>query len=631
MSNSIKDVDVIKDTVNIVDVISKVVELKQMGTNHKGLCPFHNEKTPSFTVTENKQMYKCFGCSEGGDVIQFVQKYYNLSFKEAIEMLANDYGIKIEHKYEKDKGPYYQANSVAAKCFHENFTCKNNKALSYMQHRKINIKTLKKFGIGYARDSWNELYDYMIAKGISQEVVLELGLAIKKTGKNPYDNFRDRVMFPIFNSTGKVIGFGGRAIGEKLPKYLNSPESLAFNKRYNLYALNFAKQEIGKLGIALLVEGYMDVISLWDAGVKNSVATLGTAFTSEQAKLISRYTKEVVIAYDSDEAGQKATLKAIDELQKEKCNAKVIVIEGAKDPDEYIKKYGKESFDKLISDSITAVDFKLDYAKKGLNIHKDQDKITYMSRAVDVLVELSPVEQEIYVAKTAKYLNMGEIVVKKEVELRNSSTRDNLKYSNSYQDIDSYDLSGTDNNFPPEYYASIDLQYDEDYPYEGEQGLEQINTEPYLQYTKEYKDSNNIKVISLLEKHLIKLFYINKDYLIEIDKVDGILSSDISLKLRNIFRNEYENKQSIDKNSVIKLLNESEAKIFSSILDDIIINGEDEQIFQDCIDTHEKNCMKEYEIKLKAQLREATRDGDLEKEKAIMADLYNLQKKIKGA
>ncbi len=630
MSNSNKDVEIIKDTVNIVDVIGKVVELKKMGANHKGLCPFHTEKTPSFTVTENKQMYKCFGCSEGGDVLHFVQKYYNLTFKEAIEMLANDYGIKLEKKFEKDRTPYYQANNLAAKFYHLTLTRKNNKALSYMQRRGINIKTLKKFGIGYARDSWNDINEYMISQGISSDIVTELGLVVKKNNAQSYDTFRDRVIFPIFNPTGKVIGFGGRAIGNTMPKYLNSAESVVFNKRYNLYALNFAKQEIGKTGVAILVEGYMDVVSLWNSGVKNSVATLGTAFTPEQAKLLSRYAKDIVIAYDSDEAGQKATLKAIDELQREKCIAKVIIIQGAKDPDEYIKKYGKSSFDELVSSAITAVDFKLNYAKKNLDMNIDQDKISYMAKVGDILVKLSPVEQEIYISKTATYMGMPESVIKRELETKGANTSDIVsigaradRKSSEEQNIGEYRADA-------EYQDYIASQYDEIYQnYEFDEIYTDVQ-EQFFPHSKDGLNSRDTESISSLEKYLIKLFYINKEYLYESDKHDGILVNNYAIKIREFFRSEYETKEVLDKNKIIAALDEKESIFFTRILDDIIINGEDEKIFNDCIVAFEEKCLKNREKCLNESMKNAKRDGDIEKTKLIMRELYNLQKQMRG-
>ena len=312
----------LKSRIDIVDVIGRQVQLKRAGANYKGLCPFHNEKTPSFIVSPQKQIFTCFGgCGASGDVVSFVMRYYNLEFNEAVEKLAKEYGIDIvkSQRRNDDREKYYEINREAARFFYRNMTEGPNRGYSYMRRRGIEDRTIKKFGLGYAPDSWDSLYGYFKEKGTDEKLLLELGLLSQKDGRY-FDKFRDRVIFPIINTAGKVIGFGGRALDDKaMPKYLNSPENRVFQKKNNLYALNSTKQDIGKAGTAIIVEGYMDAISLYQNGVRNVAASLGTALTDNQAKLINRYTKNVVLSYDADAAGQKAALRGIEVLRNEGC------------------------------------------------------------------------------------------------------------------------------------------------------------------------------------------------------------------------------------------------------------------------------------------------------------------------
>ena len=288
--------DEIKAGCNIVDVIGRSVNLKRSGSNYKGVCPFHNEKTPSFVVSEDKQIFTCFGCGQSGDVISFVEKYYNLSFQEAIEKLASEYNIELksgEFKNEKKKDVMYNINAEAARFFFEQMRTTENPAYKYIRRRGISDQTIVKFGIGYAPDSWDSLILDMKDKGIDEKQMTALGLASGNNGKI-YSKFRNRIMFPIINTRGKVIGFGGRVLDDGIPKYLNSPESEIFRKKNNLFGINLTRQEISKEGKAILVEGYMDVISLFQQGVKNVVASLGTALTENQALMLKRYTNDAV-------------------------------------------------------------------------------------------------------------------------------------------------------------------------------------------------------------------------------------------------------------------------------------------------------------------------------------------------
>ncbi|MBQ1422536.1 MAG: DNA primase, partial [Firmicutes bacterium] len=317
----------LKDQLNIVDVISRVVPLKRAGSNYKGICPFHNEKTPSFIVSEQKQIFTCFGCGATGDVIEFTKRYYNLDFVEACEKLGRENGIEVEFRKgteNKKRDRLLSLNRTAARYFCKVFFEAKNPGYTYMRSRGMDDATLTKFGIGYADPEWDSLTNYMKSKGASDDELIELGLSSRSRDGRLFDKFRNRVMFPIINTSGQVIGFGGRKIDEKdEPKYLNSPENLVFRKKNNLYGLNTAKQEVGEGKPAVIVEGYMDVMGLYRYGLKNAVASLGTALTENQAKLIKRYTREVVLCYDADSAGINAALRGIDILSDQELKVRV--------------------------------------------------------------------------------------------------------------------------------------------------------------------------------------------------------------------------------------------------------------------------------------------------------------------
>ncbi len=414
---NVNTVDEIKSRCNIVDVIGRVVTLKKAGSIYKGRCPFHNEKTPSFVVYESSQSYKCFGCNEGGDVINFVQKYYNLDFKEAVEMLAKEYGIEINFSFSTSKttDEFYEINRLAARFFYKALRESKNPAYAYMRKRKIIDETLNKFGIGYADDNWTSLTDHLVSQGYKPEKLLEVGLSSEKD-KRFYDKFRGRVIFPIQNTAGKVIGFGGRILNEGEPKYLNSKESSAFQKKNNLYGLNVSKDYVHKEDSIILVEGYMDVISLFQAGVRNVSASLGTALTPNQSKLIKRYTSNVVFSYDADNAGQNATLRGLDILYKEGCKSKVLVVNDGKDPDEFIKSNGRDAFLKLIAEALPYGDYKLAKAKEKYDINDDQQKLNYLRDAIQILKAMMPVEADMYIGVLAKQTGISETAIRREYE-----------------------------------------------------------------------------------------------------------------------------------------------------------------------------------------------------------------------
>ena len=422
--NDIKDiVEEVKNRCDIANVISEYMPIKQSGSNYKGLCPFHGEKTPSFHISSSKQIYKCFGCGEGGDVINFVMKMENLDFIDAVKLLANKYGIEIntnmneEDKLRMEKSKKYQdIHLEAARFYFANLLKGKNPGYDYLRKRGLDDKTIKKFGLGYSQKSWNELMDYLLSKGYDKQDLVQCGLVNHKAeGNKYYDRFRNRVMFPIFDYRGNVIGFGGRVLDDSLPKYLNSPDSLIFNKRYNLYGLNFSRKNIVDRTI-ILVEGYMDLISLFQYGVRNVVATLGTALTEQQGNLIKRYADTAIISYDSDEAGIKATLRAIEILSKIGINVKVINLKDCKDPDEFVRKYGLEEYKKAIGDSTHYIKFRIDHLRKSFNLEKDEERVKFAKEASKIIKELkSPVEVDYYTNYIAKQINISTESMKKEV------------------------------------------------------------------------------------------------------------------------------------------------------------------------------------------------------------------------
>jgi len=406
--------DELKAQLNIVDIIGREVSLKKSGSNYMGLCPFHSEKTPSFSVNESKQFYHCFGCGKSGDVIGFVQEYYKLPFVEAVEKLAAENGIKLPER--RSSGPkidydkYHGINAKAARFFYNSLGTRGNKGLAYLKKRGLTRETITAFGLGYAPASGHALVDHLRAEGVSDDDMLRLGLANK--GRNGlYDKFRDRVMFPIISTQDKVIGFGGRAIGDYKPKYLNSPESEIFLKKNNLFGLNLTKKEIDREGRAIIVEGYMDMISLYQNGIKNVAASLGTALTLNQARLLCRYSKNIILSYDSDSAGINAALRGIDVINAAGGKPKVMHVTDGKDPDDFVKAHGKEAFLKLADNAVPATDYKLRLARRGFDLRNDRDVLEYIDKAVPILKELGPVEQDLYVRKLSSEFGISESAI----------------------------------------------------------------------------------------------------------------------------------------------------------------------------------------------------------------------------
>ena len=396
---------------DIVDVVSQQVSLKENGGRHWGLCPFHHEKTPSFSVSRDRQLFYCFGCKEGGNVIHFIMKTDKLPYFEAVELLANRANISMprlddDNAYEERKRlseKIHTINKEAAYYYHRCLvSAQGNPALDYLKKRGISLPVIKRFGLGYAPDAWDGLFKHLQEQGFSSSDMKAAWL-VKEKEKRTFDMFRNRIMFPIINVFGKVIAFGGRVINhEDTPKYLNSSDTAVFNKRKNLYAINVLKEEKG-LKYAVLVEGYMDAISLLAQGQKGVVASLGTSLTSEQAQLIKRYTTNVYIAYDGDFAGQTAALKAADILNYAGLNAKVIAFEDNMDPDDFIKSNGMKGLNEKMKQARSVIDFKLDILQKGFDLADEDQKVQYAQEASKLIGQVeSPVQKERYIARLNK-------------------------------------------------------------------------------------------------------------------------------------------------------------------------------------------------------------------------------------
>lgn len=442
--NDMKEIiEEIKARCDIASVIGDYIKIQPSGQNYKALCPFHVEKTPSFHISTAKQVYKCFGCGEGGDVINFVMKMENLDFMDAVRLLANRCGIDINFNIDEEtkqkielSKKYQDIHTEAARFYFSNLVKSKNRGYDYLRNRGLDDKTIKRFGLGYSQDSWNSLMDYLIEeKGYSQEELLECGLIGKSTKTDKYyDKFRNRVMFPIFDYRGNVIGFGGRVLDDSLPKYLNSPDTLIFNKRHNLYGLNFARKNLSSRTV-ILVEGYMDLISLYQYGIQIAVATLGTALTSQQARLIKRYADNVIISYDSDGPGTKASLRAIDILVEAGLSVKVLDLKDAKDPDEYVRKYGTDEYRNAMKDAVPRIKFKIDNLKSTFDLSKDQDNIKFAQEAVNIIKQLkSPVEIDYYIKYLSEIVQLDEDAVKREIYGKSYSSKNlsNGKFNNKF-------------------------------------------------------------------------------------------------------------------------------------------------------------------------------------------------------
>ena len=425
-------IDDIKNSNDIVDIISQYVTLKRSGRNFFGLCPFHKEKTPSFSVSPDKQIFHCFGCGAGGNVIHFTSKIENIDFKESLEILAERAGITlptidsgIDSKKQQLKEKVYEINKEAAIFYHETLYKEISKpAQEYVKKRKLDNKTLKDYTIGYAPANSN-LYRFLKEKGFNDEEILASDL-VNKVGNNFVDRFKNRLIFPIQDVRNRFIAFGGRVLDNSLPKYINSPENLVYSKARNLYGLNVAKKT--KLEKIIIVEGYMDVISLHQRGIENVVASCGTALTEAQGRLLRKYAEKVIISYDSDGAGQAATLRGLEILSNLGCDIRILQMEGAKDPDEYVIKYGNGRFNNLVDKAISLVEFKVKVLKKDLDLNNVNDKIKFLNEIAKLLSTVdNRMEQEVYIDTISREYNISKEAIYAEINKLNYSRNQGKK------------------------------------------------------------------------------------------------------------------------------------------------------------------------------------------------------------
>ena len=393
---------------DIVDLVGESVRLTKKGSSYWGCCPFHSEKTPSFHVVPDRQIYKCFGCGKGGGAINFVMEMENLSFRDAVEVLAKRAGMAMPEMSRQSAGArerrekLLEINKQAARAFHRWLYAPQGAAgLDYLRRRGLSKGTLTRFGLGFAPNSWDALINELSKQGYDKRDLLDAGLAVSNKDGRIYDRFRNRVMFPIIDVRGNVIGFGGRVMDDSTPKYLNSPDTPVYNKSRNLFALNIAKKT--KAGRVILTEGYMDTISLHQAGFDSAVASLGTALTEEHAQLLSRYFKDAIIAYDGDGAGVSAAQRAIPILERAGMKVRVLRMQGAKDPDEFIKAHGPEAFLRLLDRSENQVDYRLAQIQKKFDLEDDAQRVAFLQEAAQLISTLhSAVEREIYGGHAAK-------------------------------------------------------------------------------------------------------------------------------------------------------------------------------------------------------------------------------------
>ena len=413
----------LKDNNRIEDVMSSYAVLKKSGrNNYVCLCPFHSEKTPSCHVNAAEQYFHCFGCDTGGNVITFIMKAENLDFTEAVRFLAQRAGMSVPEdggnsEKTKLKMRIYEANREAARFYNRILTKEpaGEKGRYYLSERQLRPETVIKYGLGYAPDEWSMLTDHLLSKGFTEYEITAADLARRSQRDTLYDFFRDRLIFPIIDLRGNVIAFGGRIIDGEGPKYLNSADTPVFKKSRHLFSLNFAKNSAEKR--IILAEGYMDVISLNQAGFDNAVASLGTALTPEQVREINKYAKEVILSYDSDEAGQKATMRALNLFGETGMTVKILRMEGAKDPDEYIKKYGETRFRMLLDRSDGAVNFELERLAQGLDTNTDEGKVEYLKRCSKLFAGIaSPVEREYYIMRLAEKQNVPADAIRAQIK-----------------------------------------------------------------------------------------------------------------------------------------------------------------------------------------------------------------------
>lgn len=569
-------IEEIKDAVDIVDLIGSYVSLVKRGRNYVGLCPFHNEKTPSFSVNPDGHYFKCFGCGKSGDAITFLQEYEGLDFNEAIKELAEkahiDLGEAEFQKKQADYSVYYDINREAALYFMDNIKA-DEAAISYLKNRNINVNSVLEFGIGFALDSWDGLLNHLTKKGFSINDI-EAANLIQKSEKRGtyYDLFRKRLIFPILDLKSRVVGFSGRIVGDGEPKYYNSRDSVIFKKGNLLFGLNLVQKKSDRSRI-MLVEGNIDVVKLHQMGINYVVAALGTAFTDRQATLLKRYGKEVYLCLDGDFAGQKATVRDIEILRNIGVVPKIVVIPDNMDPDEYVDKFGKDKFDALLQDAVSAFDFTVSFYKQDLDINRRDDFIEFIRRVSGLIKTIpSKVEQSIYVEDISKKYNIDKNLLMEELSKNNE-----VFVANAY-DVKSYTIPKASNKF-----------------------------------------------IKILISYIItdKVFAVEAEKLNVLDYINNQSYADL---IETIFK-EYEKKEKIDVDEFTKsLINENELgeNLVKSMLSHVEIKEPTINYFNDVVDGIKREYITDKKDVLNKKIESATNDKDFDLVVELLKELDSL-------
>lgn len=569
-------IEEIKDAVDIVDLIGSYVSLVKRGRNYVGLCPFHNEKTPSFSVNPDGHYFKCFGCGKSGDAITFLQEYEGLDFNEAIKELAEkahiDLGEAEFQKKQADYSVYYDINRETALYFMDNIKL-DEAAISYLKNRNINVNSVLEFGIGFALDSWDGLLNHLTKKGFSINDI-EAANLIQKSEKRGtyYDLFRKRLIFPILDLKSRVVGFSGRIVGDGEPKYYNSRDSVIFKKGNLLFGLNLVQKKSDRSRI-MLVEGNIDVVKLHQMGINYVVAALGTAFTDRQATLLKRYGKEVYLCLDGDFAGQKATVRDIEILRNIGVVPKIAVIPDNMDPDEYVDKFGKDKFDALLQDAVSAFDFTVSFYKHDLDINRRDDFIEFIRRVSGLIKTIpSKVEQSIYVEDISKKYNIDKNLLMEELSKNNE-----VFVANAY-DVKSYTIPKASNKF-----------------------------------------------IKILISYIItdKVFAVEAEKLNVLDYINNQSYADL---IERIF-NEYEKKEKIDVDEFTKsLINENELgeNLVKSMLSHVEIKEPTINYFNDVVDGIKREYISDKKDALNKKIESATNDKDFDLVVELLKELDSL-------
>ena len=573
--------DEIKRKNDIVDVISQYVVLKRKGRNYFGLCPFHNEKSPSFSVSPDKQIFKCFGCGVGGNVFHFIMKIENLSFVESVQTLAERVGIKLPTEYNEEdekkaklKAEVYKVNQTAAEFFHKTLYQPTSKqAQQYIKTRKLDNRTLKSFLIGYASNN-NELFKHLKEQGFSEEAMLASSLIGRSQSGNYYDKFRNRLMFPIQDVRNRVIAFGGRVLDDSKPKYINSPENIVYSKGRNLFGLNVARRgTTGLLDRILIVEGYMDAISLYQRGITNVVASLGTALTDNQGRLLRKNAEQVILGYDSDGAGQNAIMRGMDILKNMGVDIRVLQIKGAKDPDEYVVKYGPDRFKRCMDNAISVVEYKVKNLAQKININNTNDKIKFLNQLAKILADVdNTMEREVYVDKISHTYNISKEAIYAEINkiiYRNNASQKVIESSIPKRNVNTIETKKDDGTIKREKMLIYLLVNYPEQSFERIQSIvktdfikDDINRTIISKIYKKYKDSLNSEnvtdwfededIINYISGIIIDDFEIN-DVNKALDDIEKNYLREPIIKRRNEIFKMLENKESISKEQQVEL------------------------------------------------------------------------------